>query len=572
MNRSLLSRILPTLLAFYALALGAFFVYAVVTFSANEYLRSLRWEVALKRAFILFMDYLIPVHAAAVAVAASRSFETARPAPGSPARPFARVVSSAVAAFLVLTAVYAALAEGVAPRTRSRLSDLRYESRVASEYKRQVDAAMGRSDWSAARDAIDRYLSVDSGNKQMIATRLLAISRAARQVKAQPVQAPAGGPALDSAGAQANMEKARFYAAQKDWFSAHYYAQAAVALDPRRQDAIDLASQAENELAKFTQAEKDTTRAQLLNRKKEALNRLESGDALGAYYAFLALSQDEKNKNDPDINRYLAAASAQVQKTSFFLDEARRVELLPGTQGILFFNRNDAESTEAVSIGKMVEMPGGGDTWFFGIEAVRYDAAGQVAWHFTAPYGRREGEAILMDAVDPGDQRIHVLPLYLEGTRGAPDRVLLRLQPSVDELRALSSGRTALAGMSVPEMWSLRTRLGAYGLARQSLNVELSMRLVMPFAFLILSILCTALGWSLRLRAGDRPPALGVILLPLLPVALAFLSLLYLHAHRVIVGFAVIGFGLGAAIIVMAVLQLILLAVSLALLAGQSSS
>ena len=50
MNRSLLSRILPTLLAFYALALGAFFVYAVVTFSANEYLRSLRWEVALKRA------------------------------------------------------------------------------------------------------------------------------------------------------------------------------------------------------------------------------------------------------------------------------------------------------------------------------------------------------------------------------------------------------------------------------------------------------------------------------------------------------------------------------------------
>jgi hypothetical protein len=572
MNRSLLSRILPTLLAFYALALGAFFVYAVVTFSANEYLRSLRWDVALKRAFILFMDYLIPVHAAAVAVAASRSFEAARPVPGSPARPFARVVSSAVAAFLVLTAVYAALAEGVAPRTRSRLSDLRYESRVASEYKRQVDAAMGRADWSAARDAIDRYLAVDPGNKQMVENRLLAVSRAARQVKAEPVQTPAGGPVADAAGAQANVEKARAYAEQKDWFSAHYYAQAAVALDPRRQDAIEIASQAENELAGLTRSEKDKARAALLGAKKDALRRLESGDALGAYYAFLALSQDPKNEKDLDIKRYLAEATAQVQRTTFFLDEARRVELLPGTQSILFFNRNDAESTEAVSIAKMVEIPGGGDTWFFGIEAVRYDASGAVAWHFTAPYGRRERDAILMDGVDRGNQATRSQPLYLEGTRGTPDRVLLRLQPSVEELRALTSGRAALAGMSVPEMWRLRTRLGAYGLARQSLTVELAMRLVMPFAFLILSVLCTALGWSLRLRAGDRAPALGVILLPLLPVALAFLSLLYIHAHRVIVGFTVIGFGLGAAVIVMAVLQVILLAVALALLAGQSSS
>ncbi|HET6452254.1 MAG TPA: hypothetical protein VFI08_13130 [Spirochaetia bacterium] len=568
MSRSLLSRIMPTLLAFYAIAAAAFFLYAVITFSATEYLSAMRWDVALKRAFILFMDYLIPVHAAAVAVAASRSAEE-KEAAGAPPRPFSRVVSSAVAAFLVLTAVYAVLAEGVAPRTRSRLADLRYLSRVASEYRREATAAMQGGDWAAAREAIDRYLVVDPGNRQMIQNRLVAASRVTRPGAANaPGPSPAAVPAPDAAGAQADVEKARFYAGQSDWFSAHYYAQAAVALDPRRADALQIASQAENELAGLTRAQKDAAAAHLLTQKKDALDRLESGDALGAYYAFLALAQD--NKNDADVARYLAEAAKEVQKESFFTDEARRVELLPGTQGILFFNRNDAESTEAVSIAKMVEMPGG-DAWFFDIEAVRYDADGSVAWHFTAPYGRREGEAILMDAVDRTDARNRVLPLLLEGTRPAAERAILRLQPSVEELRALSSGRTALAGMSVPEMWRLRARLGAYGLARQSLNVEMSMRLVMPFAFLILSVLCTALGWSLRMRSGERLPALGVVLLPLLPVTMAVLSLLYLHAHRLIVGFLVIGFGLATAMIVVAVLQVVLLAVALALLAGQSS-
>jgi hypothetical protein len=125
--------------------------------------------------------------------------------------------------------------------------------------------------------------------------------------------------------------------------------------------------------------------------------------------------------------------------------------------------------------------------------------------------------------------------------------------------------------MSISEMWRLRERLGSYGLARQSLSVEMTMRLVMPFAFLIISILATALGWAMRVREGGRLPAAGIVLMPLLPVVLALMSLLYLHAHRVIIGFTVIGFGLTVAFVALAALQLVLLAVSLVLLAGQSS-
>jgi hypothetical protein len=447
---------------------------------------------------------------------------------------------------------------------------MQYLSRVAGEYKRQAGVAMQARDFGAALEAINRYLGVDPQSKQMAALRLEAVSRAARQGAPAPAITPAGiGSDTDQADAQELIEKARFYFAQEDWFSAHYYAQAAVARDPRRVDALRLASEAGNRIAGLTRTEKDLKTAQLYQGKKDALEKLESGDALGAYYAFVALSAEEPK--DPDIANYLAEAATAVRRAAFFLDEAQKIEMLPGTQGILFLNRLDAESTEAVSVGKMVELPGG-DAYFFDIEAVRYDAAGNVAWHFTAPYGRRDGDSILMHAADRKNPSIQLLPLYIQGARPAPDRFVLRLLPSMEELRALSSTRTALAGMSIGEMWRLRGRLGSYGMARQSLSVEMTMRLVMPFAFLILSILSTALGWSMRVRGGARPPAIGVILMPLLPVVLALMSLLYLHAHRVIIGFTVIGFGLTVAFIALAALQLVLLAFSLVLLAGQSGS
>ncbi len=568
MNRSLLSRIMPFLLAFYALSFAAFFVYAVVTFSATSYLPGLRWEYAITRAFVLFMDYLIPVHAAAVAVAASLSFDAGTPRTAAAARPFSRIASSTLVAFLVLTAAYTALAEGVAPRARKRLADMQYLSRVAREYGREAAAAMQAEDYRGALDAIDHYLGIDPGNPQMAAQRLMAVSKAARQAAPAPAMSAAGlDSSTSSANAQALVEKARFYAAQKDWFSAHYYAEAAVALDPRRVDALRMASEASGMLAGLTREETDKRRAALLQRKKDALQELESGDALGAYYAFVGLSAE--NPRDPDIVNYLAQAAAAVRRAAFFLDEARRVETLPGSQGILFLNRFDADASEAVSIGKMVELPGG-DAYFFNVEAVHYDAAGTVAWHFTAPYGRRDGDSILMHAVDRTDPRTQLLPLYIQGTRPAADRNILRLLPPMDEVHALSPVGSTLDSMSIGEMWRLRGRLESFGLARQSLSVEMTMRLVMPFAFLILSVLCTAMGWSLRVRGGERFPAMGIVLLPLLPVVLALLSLLYLHAHRVIAGFAVIGFGLTAALIVLAALQVVLLAVSLVLLAGQS--
>jgi hypothetical protein len=566
MNRPLLGRIAPFLLAFYALSLAAFFAYALIGFSATDLLPAFRWEYALKRAFVLFVRYLIPIHAAAVAVASSLAALHEIPAiAGAPVRPFNKVVSSTLIAFLVLAAAYTALFEGVFPGAERRLADMQYRSRVARVYKAQAQAAVTAKDYRTALDAVTRYLAIDTGNKEIAAQRLELESRAARQAAPPPTIPPAPISAGDSA--QALVERARAAYDAQDWFTAHYYAQAASALDPRRTDATRLAAQAWDMISGLTQTEKDAQTAELYQQKKSAYALLVSGNAVAAYYRFVDLAV--KNPKDRDIATYLEEAGRAVAKTTFFLDDARRMETLPGTQDILFL-QTDGETRQAVFIGKMVELPGG-EAYFYDIEAISYDAAGRVGWHFSAPYGTRDGGAILMHSIDRKDPTLQLLPLYLQGIRAPAERNVLALTPTTEELRALSTDRNALEIMGITELWRMRGDLGSLGMARTALNAALAMKIIMPFAFLILSLLAVSLGWAFRTRALGRLPASGIILLPLMPIVLAMLSLLYLYAHRVVVGFAVLSFGFIGTLITLAVLQVVLLAVALVLLAGQTS-
>ena len=129
----------------------------------------------------------------------------------------------------------------------------------------------------------------------------------------------------------------------------------------------------------------------------------------------------------------------------------------------------------------------------------------------------------------------------------------------------------AAAGMGLPQLWRLRERLASFGMQRESLETGIVMKAFMPLAFLVLAFLSLCFGWAFRARYLGRPPLLAILFIPLVPVAAALASLLYVHAHRIVLGFAVLAFGLTAALIVGAALSLVLLAVALALTAGQAA-
>jgi len=564
MNRALLGRVGSFLFAFYVLGFGVLFLWALIGFSPQTILPSQRWMYALVRGFTLFMEYLLPIHAAAIAVGASLSGSRLA---GSPAEPFNKVVSSTLVTFLLLSIAYTLAFEIGYPAALRRLEQMQASTAMARQLRAQAELLRKNGQYRASLDLVERYLLIDRDSRDMTEMRVALESQAARKEAPPPARVPAGADQAPTLGAQALVEKAKYYAARGDWFSAHYYAQKASALDPRRTDALQMASEASQKISGLAASQPDEASAKMFQEKKDAYLQLTGGNYLAAYYSFVRLAA--KYPRDTDVATYLAEASREVSKVSFFVDEARRVEAMPGTQQILFFNAGGQDALEAVAIGRMVLIREG--TYFLDVEAVRYDGSGRVVWHVRAPYGKLENGTILLRCIDRSDPGVQFLPVYVTGSRPAQERNFLPVQPSEEELRYLSSSPNALADMGPVELWRMRESLPGMGRSRAALTVELMMKLVMPFAFLILSLIALALGWAFRVRGG-RAGAFTVLLTPLVPVALAVFSLLYLYGHRVILGFTVLAFGLTAALIVGAALELVLLVAALVLLAGQSST
>jgi tetratricopeptide (TPR) repeat protein len=571
MNRSLLRRISTFLFVFYVLSFGIFFFVAALRFTSELVLPSLRWAYALDRAFILFIDYLLPVHAAAIAVGASLGGRS-EPTPYSPpSNPFNRIAASSLVMFMLLAVAYTLAFEITYPAAKRRLTELQHATSLARQLRRQSEVARQSGDYRTSLGLVNRYLALDPGSREMQDSKATLESLAAHQAAPPAPPKPAGeepGVVMD---AQALVTKAQTYFDQGDWFSANYYAQKASSIDPRRTDALRLAAQAAEKLAEAASPGdgKDSRLTTIYRQKRDAYLLLSAGDFLQAYYSFSKLAAEYPK--DKDIATNLDRATDGLRSVSFFIDEARQIETLPGVDEILFFNSASPGGAEAVSIGRMVQAREG--TYFFNVEALQYDRTGNVRWHLTAPYGKLQNETILLRCVDRNKPGVQILPSYSVGSRPAQEAAFLHIQPGVDELPFLSMQQDVLAEAGPMELWRMRDALGSFGLSRGALTLELVMKLMMPFAFLILSLLALPFGWAFRPRAVDgRPSGLAVLLVPLVPIVLSVLTLLYVYAHRVILGFVILAFGFTVALVVGAILQFVLLAVALMLLAGQSGA
>ena len=261
---------------------------------------------------------------------------------------------------------------------------------------------------------------------------------------------------------------------------------------------------------------------------------------------------------------------------------------LPGPQGLLFLNGGSKGTREIVSIGKMVSTAG--ETFFKDIEVLRV-ASGRVQLHYLAPYGKLEsgqappagqGQAggshagVLLRGIDRGRPGRELLPRPIVGSlRREEPRYLLSLAPRPEDLAALRApgpaGRSRLGGVSLDTLWLAREGIGAFGQLESALSLEILMRLLLPFAFLNLGLLATALGWSYRLTGGRRPSLAAYLVIPLFPVAAALLAGVYLKVHRLLAAYALLSWGFRPALVGLAVLEGAILAVMLILLAGRGN-
>jgi hypothetical protein len=580
---------LSTLFVFYLAAFAAFIIWAIL--SLPDLFPVFKWPYIWTSAFVRLVDYAVPVTVAGLAVAYSLFL---RPASGGRA-PFHRVVGSQLSLLVTLSVLYSVALFGFYPRSRTLLTELEELTRQGRALLEDARSEVKQGRPQEALDSYQRYLAINRKDDEVSGE--LDSLRAGLHA---PAGAPAERPAAEVVPAEAArgerpdqlLARARGHFEREDWFSAVYYADLAVRVSGERPDAVSrearrLSARAWERIRGQQPSQMSLEGRDLFERKQAGVQIFQKSDFLMAYYHFLELAR--RFPQDQDAKRWLAESRAQVTHQTYFRDEAERMDPLPGPQGLLFLNGGPAGTREIVSIGKMVSTSG--ETFFKDLEVLRF-ASGRVVLHYLAPYGKLESSqapppagqggsavpraGVLLRGIDRERSGRDLLPRSVVGSvqREEP-RYLLSLAPRPEELPALRSpgpaGRSRLGGVSLDTLWLARAGIGAYGQLESALSLEILMRLLLPFVFLNLGLLATALGWSYRLVGGRRPTLPAYLVIPLFPVAAALLAGVYLKVHRVLAAYSLLAWGFRPALVGLAVLQGAILAVLLVVLAGRGN-
>jgi len=573
-RRQMVQNPFSILFVFYLLAFGGFFFYSIFNFP--RYLEAFQWPFVWTNAFLLFMRYCIPVTVAAVAVAYSLlpTAETIRVR--SSAQPFSRLVSSHLATFITLTVVYTVLMLGLHPmaqRNMERFSSLTVQARA---FQNMAEEAMDAGDRETALLNYQRYLAIDEGNRRFMEL----VSDMQMQVMAEtPEQRQAAAGDLESMRIKdlaegkepyELFEMAEGFYEREDYFSAHYYARLAFAIDPNRRDAQRLAARAQEMIAGKDLSMLEVEEKQLFERKREGYEHFTNEEYFKAFNIFRELQ--ENYPNDADVISYLQKSRDRLSKETFFLDEAKQIDTLPGPTELLFVNHREEGEREIVYLGKLAGTEAG--TFCKDIEVMRFNPQG-LLYHYYAEYGRLRDGNINLHGVDRSSAGGQSLPRYLSAPirsgADSPPNILI-LTPALEQLSSLKAGRVAsatAASIGLFSLWQVRSQIERFGYLESFVSEEILRRILLPFSFLVLCLISVAIGWRFQARLSGRAHWILFVFMPLFPLVAVSLTSLYLTAQRIILSFVLLRLGFSLSLVVFLVLQGFLLLVTMIVLAGQ---
>jgi tetratricopeptide (TPR) repeat protein len=573
-----------TLLFFLLASLIVLLVYSVLkTMIENTAIPALQIRTGLFRGLKLFIEHLIPIQVSALLLAYSVFFNpqayAASQAGAGARRSFHGFVSSTVVLIIVLTSMYTFLYTASLPLIQRRIQELEYLSRSARAFLAEAMKAEEQKELDQAYFFYNLYLSIDPDDREVLKQRAEIVEeRATGERQAMSTDKPAEQPVPEVARGSTTDEllsKAGAYMNIEDYFSAHYYASLVLALDPANREAENIRIKAWEQLTGYLPSRSDTEATKLFDAKLKGLAALEEGRPIEAYYLFKGLS--ETHRRDADVIEFLEESKKRMSKISFFEDEVRSTPALPGILGITFINRGTGSGqtqmrTQLIHLGRTVNTPTG--LYFHGIEILDFSRDGRLLLHLRAPYGKLIEERINrqsfinMQCLHRSDQNKTYLPDYEVGGPGEKGHVVV-LNQQVQHLPYYDPDRKSIYRMGISELWNIRESYGRAGYDRREIEMEFLMRILNPFLYLILSLLAVSMGWAYRARYLGRPPVLTYLFIPVVPFLVSQVVELFVHAHRILLGFVFVTLSFTIALALLIALQAAFLAISLLVLAGQ---
>ncbi len=576
MNRYSLRKVVQTLFIFYTIFYLIFFFYSILTAPAERLIKSFTWSYIWTNSFVLFVDYLIPITSSGVMTAFALFFRMKDIYRGAgKVGAFYSLVSSNLILFIFLSLAYTVLIMGFYPAAYYSLERMISQSRQAKIFLESAQNETDSGKYSSALSYYDLYIAIDTKNTEILEERSEIQSKLYRRreeeaLLSQTSKTEESISSLRDMNAYELLEKAREYYEREDYYSAHYYATLARRMDSTDLESRRIAAKALEKIDSLEPTGSDKQASELYRRKREGYEAFNSGNYITAYYIFNELQQDYPN--DPDIISYLSKSKGEIAQVSFYLDEAEKIDPLPGVEKILFRNYRDDGSQEIVYIGKMVETDEG--IFFKNIEAIQFQPGGKVIYHLYAPHGKLiedHEDYINMAGIHRLNKDLRESPVYYAGFRHSELDNLLTLRVGAENLGNFRVGVQTAKQMSLDDLWQIRKDIRKYGYIEEHLDREIIVRILYPFSFLILSLLSVSIGWNYRTRHLTRTPLFSFLFIPIFPLIITMLTSLFLSAQLVIVCFVLIKYDFAVSLTCLLIMQGAFLIMALIILAGQKS-
>ncbi|MFW6344279.1 MAG: LptF/LptG family permease, partial [Sediminispirochaetaceae bacterium] len=257
---------------------------------------------------------------------------------------------------------------------------------------------------------------------------------------------------------------------------------------------------------------------------------------------------------DPDVQEYLEESRLQAKEVTFFIDEARETDTVPGTRAIVYKepgteDTRGTEETSIVYIGRMVRQ--GAYAWLHDVEIIRFTAEGELEEHLAAEYAKllskvnergEEYSVFIFRGIDNRNPEASIGPTVSgKAAQSESDKAaetaepgnLYRSTATLQELSLMSMHTDFLERLSLLDLFKLESTFEKYTLPESQIQVEALMRLLGPFIILILSLFSVGLGLRFRPRSGRVHPLL-YLFLPAIPFFLLYVVLIIEYIHRLI--------------------------------------
>jgi hypothetical protein len=567
------SRIVLIVFLTYLAGFLYFLFLSLFQFPVREVLSIYYWGWVFNNSLVNVIDYAIPLQCTALLLGFSVFIHDMdlRVGAGRSAS-FPSLVRVPIVLLLFLTLVYAFSREWIMPQKVLQLDTYTYNTAFSRELLETATAALKDGKYQIALTRSTQYRAInpldDRGDELFRSARARLLSEPGPESgsrKADSVPPVTGAP--DGLSGPELLARGNTYFTNEDYFSSYYYATLALQSDAGLPDARRLQSRSLDKIQQVDLSKLQKEQASIFEQKRKGFLDLESDKSIDAYYTFLALSQ--KVPQDPDVKRYLAAAKEAVRRISFFTDEVTGIASLPGVQQVLFLNGRTDKYTEFLYLGKLVTVPQG--IYAMDVELFRISPDGKVLLHLKAPYGKVIGKHLVLRAIDREDADNRIEPTVYAGAIPKDTGPVFRLAVPPSDLDMIAAGSGHLASVGLVPLWTSVKMLRSYGYSPEPIYLEILLRLLMPFSFVVLSLFATSLGWRLRSRYLTRPPLLALLLIPVVPFVINYAVRLYTYGFRLILGFLQLYTGFTVTLVVLVATQAVLLGLALLTLAAQST-